>query len=716
MGDLYQQIVELIDTGIILLDSEGQVISWNNWMERHSGILEAEIRGLNLCNYIPELKGTRIDKGIYKALQLNCPSVLSAKLLNVSFPLYKELITHTRRPERIVQSIQIKPFNLDDNSQYCVISVFDISSADMREKALRTQSVVLTQLVANLQEKEHELSTLFENTQNGILIFDRSGLIHSANRAARQMYLVDASASLQGKNLFELFDDYNGGHFGKHKSDEQIRALMPVSGEEREMTSLRSDGRRFPVSVSANSIPINEKETRFFMFVRDITEKKRAEEQLNRMARVDGLTGLSNRFSFTEILASTIRSHSRDDHSLSVFFIDLDRFKGVNDNHGHDAGDELLRQVAERLRTCCRDSDTIARWAGDEFVILLPQQNQSRSSITVAEKILLAIAEPFDIFGKQVFINCSIGISQFPDDGNSAERLIFCADQAMYQAKSDGKGVFRFFTREMNERTLARLKTENELRIALEENQFELYFQPQVEVATGQMKGVEALIRWNHPQRGMVYPDEFIQVAEECGLIGQLGDWVIMQAFETASRWYKREGSPLTMSINISPKQFVDDGLVYTVRRLLNSVGFPPEQIVLEITETHLMAGEGHYLRLLNALKLLGIKIAIDDFGKGYSSLAYLRKLPVDIIKIDRYFLQGAASNNADAKIVSAIIDLAHALDLEVVAEGIEHLSQMELLRFKHCDHAQGYFIGKPMSIEDLVGWYGSIGNKPLVQ
>ena len=731
MDRLYRHIVELVDTGIVVLDGQGCIVTWNQWMERHSGLQEARVQGQKLVDLFPELSNSRIDRAIYKALELNCPSVLSARLLNVSFPLYREPLSTAKQPERLVQSIQIKPFYTDEDGQYCVISVFDISSSDMRERALRTQSVVLTELVVSLQEKEHELTALFENTQNGILIFDRKGLIHSANRAAVQMFaplplepgsdqqelfelaapeamLAESAGAgqLEGRHLYDFFEELSASQFGSDKSDAEIQALIPASGEEREMNCVRNDDSEFPVSVSANAIPMAEDDSRFFIFVRDITEKKRAEAQLNRMARVDGLTGLYNRFSFTEILTSTLKAHQRSGNSLSVFFIDLDRFKGVNDNYGHDAGDDLLRQVAERLRGCCRNSDTISRWAGDEFVILLPEQNHSRSSITVAEKILDAISQPFEVFNMPVFVNCSIGIAQFPDDACDADKLIFCADQAMYQAKADGKGVFRFFTPEMNQRTLARLKTESELRVALAENQFELYYQPQIEVATGKLLGVEALLRWRHPERGIIYPDEFISVAEDCGLICQMGEWVMMQAFETASRWYKREGDPLSMSINLSPKQFMDDGLVYSVRRLLNSVGFPAERIVLEITEGHLMNTQGENLQLLRELKLLGVKIAIDDFGMGYSSLAYLRNLPVDIIKIDRHFLQDASNNAADARIVSAIIDLGHALGLEVVAEGIEHLSQMELLKMKGCDHAQGFYIGKPMSLDDLMLWY----------
>lgn len=706
-NNLYPQIVNLIDTGIVVLGPGGRIVLWNQWMERYSGLAGADVLERNIGEVFPEILGSRIARGIDKALQMNCPSVLSSRLLDASFPLYQRLLTGLRKRERITQSIIIKPFDASEDCRCCVVSVYDISSTDKREKALRSQSSMLSHLVDDLRYKDYELDSLFDNTQNGILIFDRDGLILKANPAAASIFGQSPRELIQ-RPIWTLIREIGADHFGSDRTDDDIEFLLPITDGEREMTGLLASGDTIPLSVTANSIPFTDRPRRFFVFVRDITEKKRAEAQLYRLARYDGLTGLLNRHSFSETLTQEIRNHTRQNANLSVFFLDLDRFKSVNDKLGHDAGDQLLCQVAERLLNCCRDSDTVARWSGDEFVLLLPQQNHQRSAITVAEKIIAALVRPFLLKGQDVFINGSIGIAQFPDDGIDAERLIFCADQAMYQAKEDGKGLFRFFTQEMNERTLQRLKIESELRTALCENQFELYYQPQIDVISGRMVGVEALIRWNHPRQGLVAPDTFIGIAEECGLIAPIGTWVMNQAFETASRWYKREGYPLTMSINLSPRQFIDDSLVFNVSRLLSSVGFPADRIVLEITESHLMGSANDALAAIRALKLLGVRVAIDDFGTGYSSLAYLRQLPVDIIKIDRQFLQGAASNPVDANIVSAIIDLAHALNLEVLAEGIEHLSQMDLLRLKGCDQAQGYLIGKPMALPDLLSWYRS--------
>lgn len=705
MSELFRQVVELLDSGVIVLDHDARVVSWNHWMEQHSGLSQPQVIGRNLFDIFPGLVSSRIELAVRKALVRQSPSLLSSKLLDAGFPLFRRMITGRRKPERLVQSVVIKPLIPADGAACCVISVLDLSSSDLRERTLRSQSNVLGKLVLDLQQKEQQLGTLFANSQIGILIFDHAGVVQKANPAATRIYGVGAE-ELDGRQIRDLLREMRSGLQDCSSTDIDIGPLLPGAHDELEMTGIRPDGSYVPLAVTANSIPIDGQPTRYFVFVRDITDQKHAEEQLFRMARYDSLTGLYNRLSFSETLSRALISHNRQHTSLSVFFIDLDRFKNVNDKLGHKAGDQLLYEVGQRLQDCCRDSDTVGRWSGDEFVVLLPQQNHQRSAITVAEKILAAVGQPFYINDNPVFINCSIGIAQYPDDGTSAERLIFCSDQAMYQAKADGKGMFRFFTPEMNERTIKRLQIEAELREALDHGQMELYYQPQIDVSSGCMVGVEALVRWHHPQRGLVYPSDFIHIAEECGLISRLGNWAMTQAFETASRWYKREGNPLTMSINLSPRQFVDESLVYTVGKLVSSIGFPPERIVLEITESHLMGDSGESMLAIRALKSLGVRIAIDDFGTGYSSLAYLRKLPVDIIKIDRHFLQGAATNPVDANIVCAIIELAHALNLEVIAEGIEHFSQMDLLRIKGCDQAQGYYIGHPMPLTELFEWY----------
>ena len=704
---IYEKIVEVLNAGIIVLEKDGCILTWNQWVEARSGISEKDVKGLPILDVLPELQNTRIARSIKKALEFNCPSVLSAKLIDASFPLYKEQITSQRTPERLVQSIQIKPFYQEsDATQHCVISIYDISSADLREKALRNQSTTLNRLVGKLQDKDYELKTLFQNTQNSILIFEPNGQIVNANPAATSVLGYNRAEILKYR-IYDLISSLSPSDFSDDPSDtSKLAKALPTKNGDVEMIATGKDKQSIPISVSANVIPYENQPTRFFVFFKDITEKKRAEQRLDRLARYDSLTRLKNRNSFIDTLEVSIQQHNRAGDELSIFFIDLDRFKAINDRMGHEVGDALLVAAADRLNMCCRNTDTIARWAGDEFVLLLTQQSQNRSAITVAEKIVKAFEAPFIIDNREIHSSCSIGIAKFPNDGNDADALISRADHAMYQAKNEGAGTFRFFTNEMNERMQKRLKVESELRRAIKREEFVLHYQPQVNVKTGKLSGVEALIRWQHPTDGMVYPDAFIEIAESCGLIGNIGDWVMATALEDAASWLKKEGAPLKVSINLSPKQFVDEGLVSKLKKLIDSVGVPASSVVIEITEGHLMGNTKTNLVTLNALKALGVLIAIDDFGTGYSSLSYLRTLPVDIIKIDREFLIDASENKTSAHIVAAIIELSHALQLEVIAEGVEYISQMHLLEDQGCDQAQGFYVGKPMHLSALGDWY----------
>ncbi|MBL34270.1 MAG: hypothetical protein CMI10_05150 [Oceanospirillaceae bacterium] len=566
---------------------------------------------------------------------------------------------------------------------------------------------MLTQLVSELKEKDYELKTIFNSTQNAIVIFDNNGLILNANPAAEAVIGIEKE-DLSQRYIFEHIDQLDKHLFDGNSEDSDIKIQnnLPDYGQEQEMVLLNRYGQPVPIQVSFNIIPYDDQLCRYYIFFRDITEQKKTEEKLYRMARYDSVTGLYNRATFIEKLKESILFHQREARSLSVFFIDLDRFKNVNDTLGHSAGDTILRMVASRIKKISRGADTLARWAGDEFILLLENQNHQRSSITVAEKIIKAFQQPFSLDKTEVYVGCSIGIAQYPDDHSTAEGLISSADQAMYQSKREGKGVFRFFTRAMNERMIQRLKTEAELRVAITEQQFVLQYQPQINVINGDIAGVEALIRWQHPEKGLVSPDQFIPIAEECGLIADIGDWVLQESISMSAQWEKRYGRPLIMSVNLSPRQFMDDGLVAKVKRLLDAVGLEAKHRVLEITENDLISDRRSAYIILESLKALGVKIAIDDFGTGYSSLAYLRTLPVDILKIDREFLINSTENETDSHIIAAIIDLAHALKLEVIAEGIESISQLELLKTQQCDMAQGYYIGKPMALENLEDWH----------
>ncbi|MAK90231.1 MAG: hypothetical protein CMI13_03205 [Oleibacter sp.] len=386
IDNLYKHVIDTVNAGIIVLNEQGCVATWNQWMDRRSGLKESDVRGTPILDVFPELKDSRIDRSIHKALHLNCPSVLSAKLLKVSFPLYNESIVSKKNHQRIIQSILIKPL-VYDNQQCCVISIFDISSSDLRERALRTQSTMLTQLVSELKEKDYELKTIFNSTQNAIVIFDNNGLILNANPAAEAVIGIEKE-DLSQRYIFEHIDQLDKHLFDGNSEDSDIKIQnnLPDYGQEQEMVLLNRYGQPVPIQVSFNIIPYDDQLCRYYIFFRDITEQKKTEEKLYRMARYDSVTGLYNRATFIEKLKDSILFHQREARSLSVFFIDLDRFKNVNDTLGHSAGDAILKMVASRIKKISRGADTLARWAGDEFILLLENQNHQRSSITVAEK------------------------------------------------------------------------------------------------------------------------------------------------------------------------------------------------------------------------------------------------------------------------------------------------------------------------------------------
>ncbi|MDD5335132.1 MAG: EAL domain-containing protein [Rhodoferax sp.] len=430
---------------------------------------------------------------------------------------------------------------------------------------------------------------------------------------------------------------------------------------------------------------------------RDITELSASRVKIHQMAFYDALTLLPNRALFGDRLRQTITEASRHGQLAGVMMLDLDHFKTVNDTMGHPAGDELLRETAARLGACVRAYDTVARLGGDEFAILLPELRSGDDLGRVATKMLDALSRPFLLDGKQVFVSCSIGIALYPSDSTEADDLLKFADSAMYLAKQSGRNRFRFYSRALTESANERLMLESDLRQALARKELALHYQPKVRLRDGVLIGSEALLRWKHPQRGMVPPDKFISIAEDSGLIVEIGEWVLRQACEAAFAW-NGIGKPLhKTAINLSARQFQTGNLVGLVREVLESTGCYPEWIELEITESLLLDEASEVLGMLKAFRSMGISIAIDDFGTGYSALSYLSRFPIDTLKIDRSFIGGIATSSQSAELVKAILTIAHCLGYQVVAEGVETEKQAAFLRAHGCEIAQGYFYGKPM-------------------
>lgn len=418
------------------------------------------------------------------------------------------------------------------------------------------------------------------------------------------------------------------------------------------------------------------------------------------LAYHDSLTNLPNRAFFSRLLSQRMKQVKRYDTRLALLFLDLDRFKTINDSLGHDAGDELLMGIALRLRESVRESDVVARLGGDEFVIMLPDITAGSQVASVADKVLAAVGNPFTLAGQEFRITVSIGVALFPGDGEDEQTLMKNADMAMYHAKEEGKNNFQFYSEKLNSDSLERLALESSLRMALENEEFRLYYQSKLDMDTGRVTGMEALLRWQHPDLGLIAPMQFIPLAEENGLIVPIGRWVFKAACRQNVAW-QEEGFPeLSMAVNLSARQFLDEGLLKDIKDALQETGMAPELLELEITESMMMHDMRRTLRILRELKQMGIRIAIDDFGTGYSSLSKLKEFPLDTIKIDGSFIHDLANCTANKSLTEAIIELGKSLSLTVVAEGVESLEQVEFLRTRSCDQFQGFYINKPMPAE----------------
>lgn len=435
----------------------------------------------------------------------------------------------------------------------------------------------------------------------------------------------------------------------------------------------------------------------------DIAERKRAEAQIARLAHYDPLTELPNRVLFQRHLSEALARRARKGDQLAVHFIDLDRFKTVNDTLGHPLGDELLRVAAERLRGCVREGDTVARLGGDEFAVVQTGLSDMTGATRLAERIVEAMSAPFDLQGHQVVIGASVGVAAAPSDGEDADELLKKADMALYRAKADGRGAFHFFERAMDEQLQARRALELDLRRALTAGEFELYYQPLYNLGDERVTGCEALLRWRHPDRGMVSPADFIPLAEEIGLIVPLGEWVLRTACAEAARWPDH----VRLAVNLSPAQFRDRGLVRTVVSAIAASGLPAQRLELEITESVLLQDSAANMTMLHDLKALGVRISMDDFGTGYSSLSYLRSFPFDKIKIDQTFVRDILEDSDAMAIIKAVLDLGSSMGIVTTAEGVETLEQLNALRGQGCAEIQGYFISRPAPASEIAQLLG---------
>ena len=477
-------------------------------------------------------------------------------------------------------------------------------------------------------------------------------------------------------------------------------------GELREKRLLRKDGSVLWVALATSLVRGGDGEPRCFVSViEDITERKQSQTRLQQLAHYDVVTGLPNRALVYERLAQGLAQSARRKWPLGLIFIDVDHFKKVNDTFGHAAGDKLLQQVAARLAQAVRAGDVVGRLGGDEFVVLLMDLAAANDAGVVALKILGAFREPFELGGGEIYATASVGVALYPDDSQDLDTLVRNADAAMYEAKKAGRDCYRYYKPEMNARAAHMLTLESELRRAFERDEFELHFQPKVGIASGEITGVEALLRWRHPERGLLAPAEFMPVLEETGLVVRAGAWVLDCVCRELQRWRSRGVRQVPVAVNISARQFRAANLAAEIGAVLDRHGVDPKLLEIEITETSLMSGASQVVATLADLKSLGVRIAIDDFGTEYSSLSYLRRFPIDIVKIDRSFVSEIPDNRDDAAITRAIISMVHSLGLSVVAEGVETRAQLGFLAVLNCDEVQGFLFARPMPGTDIEQW-----------
>ncbi|MDB5774824.1 MAG: signal transduction protein containing a rane domain, an and a domain protein [Herbaspirillum sp.] len=494
---------------------------------------------------------------------------------------------------------------------------------------------------------------------------------------------------------------------GSRTDPQSLKQIYGAMSERREGNAVllnhRKDGTPLWTDFYVAPVRNADGETSHFVAaLYDITSMKHYEAELEFQASRDTLTGLANRAMLRDSLSQAIAYAQRSGQSVWVVFIDLDRFKFINDTLGHKAGDILLKTLAGRLQNNLRDSDIAARLGGDEFVLVLPEHTGQERDPTHLQRIMDKLAEPVVVEGHSFFLTCSIGVSVYPFDGDDPEQLIKHADIAMYRAKQSGRNNFQFYTSAMNEQALERLRIESDLRAALERSEFLLHYQPKVDVESGQVTGMEALIRWHHPEFGMVLPGRFIGLAEETGLIVPIGTWVIRSACAQNKAWQDAGLPAMRISVNLSARQFAQNDLVQSIAGILRETGLEAHCLEIELTESLVMTDVDHAIAVLQQLKLLGVKLSIDDFGTGYSSLAYLKRFPIDVLKIDQSFVRDITVDLDDAAITVSIISLGHNLKLMVIAEGVETQEQLAYLRHHGCDEVQGYLFSRPLPADEF--------------
>lgn len=660
-------LVQASPIAIIALDTEETVRAWNHAAELMFGWDEHEVIGKHYPVVQEDMQG-EFQK-------------LKERLLRGESYTDVNAVRHRKDGSPIDISISAAPlYDASGRVNGAMSLMIDITDRKKAEDALRIHTSAINA------------------ASDQVIITNTKGIVEFVNPAFERESGYTLLEAIGQDSRFIRSNCHDEGFYA-----DLWNTILSGNTWHNEMINKRKDG-----SLSTDDVTITPiigdtgKIEHFIAIKRNITDKKVHQQRMDHLAHHDPLTGLPNRLLFGDRLTQHLAHSRRDGQMLAVMFLDLDRFKLINDTLGHNAGDLLLKEVATRLKVTLREVDTIARMGGDEFTIILADVKSESHAEELAGRIIEVVCKPFFIDGRELFVTASIGISLYPTNGLDAETLVRNADTAMYRAKELGRDTYQLYTESLNTAMLERMTMEHSLRKAIEQDEFVLHYQPRVDLRTGQILGAEALVRWRHPELGLVPPNQFIPLAEETGLIVPIGEKVISAACEQNRAWHNNGLPPISIAVNVSARQFQQQDLVGTVRQILSESGLNPRFLDIELTESTLMQNPELAVEVLSDLKAMGVRISIDDFGTGYSSLSYLKRFPIDTVKIDRSFIRDITTNPDDAAIAGAVVAMAHSLNLSVIAEGVETIEQLEFLRAINCDEIQGYFISHPIPADDF--------------
>jgi diguanylate cyclase (GGDEF)-like protein/PAS domain S-box-containing protein len=658
----YRQIINQLYDSVIVMDMAGFILSWNKGAERMFGYSSDEAIGRNvLFLYADE------EDDLEQDLFLEHGG--------------REMEVRRRRKSGETFWARLSL------SQMCDVQGGPIGIIGY-----------LTDITEQVESRQRLLlhAKIFDQSEEAMVITDQDWRILSTNPAFTTITGFSAHEA-EGKVLGTLSEQRTDSRL------DEIRAALHVNGRWcAEIRTKRKSGEEYPVQASLSQVTAtNGSVSHLICTFSDLTERKQAADKIHHLAYYDPVTALPNRSLLVELTEQALAEARRDNGSGALMFIDLNRFKPINDSLGHEAGNILLREVGERFRDVMRDGDVVARIGDDEFVVALFDHVHSESSGVVAQRLLAALDVPFEVRGHELRIGASIGISVYPDDGNSVETLLRNADIALCRAKQSGSNAYVYYSEEMNERSLERLKIEAGLRRALENDELVLHYQPKINLADGAIIGAEVLVRWQHPERGLVQPNEFIPIAEESGLIVAIGNWVLEQACAQARKWHESGQMPIRIAVNLSARQFGPD-LAAAIHDLLRRHELPATWLELEITESMLMNRAERVIDMMGTLSKMGVSLSLDDFGTGYSSLSYLKRFPIETIKIDRSFIKGTPDDGDDCAIAGAIVSMSKQLKLRVIAEGVETAAQVDFMRTLGCDEIQGFLFSPPVVVGEF--------------